>query len=57
MSDGKNLISVLSVEQNKIKTAVYNVGENYKLIHKKTIDTIESESILSLGFEPYNLKK
>ena len=57
ISDGENLIFVLSVEQNQIKTAVYNVGENYKLIHKKTIDTIESESILSLGFEPYNLKR
>ena len=57
ISDGEDLISVLSVEQNKIKTAVYNVRKNYKLIHKKTIDIEESESSLSLGFKPYKLKK
>ena len=57
MSDGENLISVLSIEQNKIKTALYNVEQNYKLIHKKTVDIKESDSILSLGFEPYELRK
>ena len=57
ISDGKDLVSILSLEQGELKTAIFDVNQNYKLIHSKIIEVKESESILSLGVESYKTKR
>ena len=52
-SEGKNLVSILSMENNGLKTAIFDVDEDFKLINSKIIDIEEFKPIISFSVESY----
>ena len=52
-SGGKNLVSMFSMENNGLKTAIFDVDEDFKLINSKTIDIEEFKSIISFSVDSY----
>tara|TARA_B100000287_G_scaffold327052_1_gene311441 strand:+ start:94 stop:2604 length:2511 start_codon:yes stop_codon:yes gene_type:complete len=54
---GKDLVSVLSAEQNELKIAVYDIYQNFKQIYSNTIKIKDKGPLLGLGFESYKFKE
>jgi len=55
-SDDKDLIAIISAEEDKMKTAIFDIDQDFKLIHSKTIELEDARYIFSPAIQPYQSK-